>query len=270
MKYLASLFLSLFLHHHILPAQFLDKIYFFPETTYVSPFSADAHAHRMEVENILLTRNVRASLGGMFPIVNVDLFGTISQASFGASAHFELRPIGQGQMVSNDYYVDFIVLDIPLGKHFFGRFVSGHTSHHLSDNWYQRLNLTTSLRYSRDYLKLFFIYEKNPNEQFYLGTDYGYIFTIGRRFHKPWIFQTGGKIAFGELFQRFTLYGAVDSKIRQEADFAATNTLQLGISLPMQRNRILRISFQYRRGLDERGQFYPQHREMSTIGLSIE
>lgn len=270
MRSLASLFFSIFLYHHILTAQVLKKIYFFPETTFVSPFSADAHSHRMMVENILFTRNVRASLGGMFPIFNVDLFGTAAQAGFGASVHFELHPIGQAQIVSNDYYVDFIVLDVPLNEHFFGRFVSGHTSHHLSDNWYQRLNLTTSLRYSRDYLKLFFIYEKNPNEQFYFGTDYGYVFTIGRRISKPWTFQTGGKIAFGELFQFCTIYGAVDSKIREEADFAATNSLQVGISVPMKNAKILRISVQYRFGLDERGQFSPQHREVSTFGISIE
>lgn len=270
MKHITQIITLSMLTASLLPAQLLERIHVFPESTFVSAFTADAHAHRMETENIVFTKNVRASMGGIFPIFGVDAFGKTLQLSLGASVHFELRPNGQAHVVSNDYYVDYLMLDIPLQEHYFARFVTGHTSHHLSDNTFERLKLTTAFTYSRDYVKLFAIYEKHLNQQFYIGADYAYIMTIGQRLSKPWIFQAGGKIPMGEYFGFLSLYGAADCTIRQDANFAATNTLQVGVSLPMQRGRIIRFALQYRKGLDERGQFIPQHRELSTIGFSIE
>jgi len=256
---------------NILSAQFLERFHFFPETTYISTFAADAHAHRMLVENIILTKNERASMGGIFPAFNIDMFGTTAQANLGASVHFELHPMGQAHVVSNDYYIDYLLLDVPIEKNYFVRFVTGHTSHHLSDNWYERLKLTSAIRYSRDYVKLHIVRETDVNDQFYLGADYAYIFTVnGLRTFKRWTLQTGGKISLAELYPQFTLYTAADCKVRQEADFAATNTLQIGIATPMQKGRILRVSYQFRTGLDERGQFYLQHRDIHTFGISLE
>lgn len=263
--------LFFFLITRTVSAQFIERIHFFPETTYVSPFAADGHAHRVNVENILFTKNVRATMGGMFPIFDVDLFGSITQASISGSIHFELNPYGQAHVISNDYYVDFITLDVPLKGQYFVQGTAGHTSHHLSDNWYERLKLTSAIRYSRDYLKLFLIRETGMNDQFYIGADYAYIFTVnGQRISKRWNFQIGGKISLVELYNKIILYGAVDCKVRQEADFAATNTVQIGIATPMQHGKVLRISYQFRTGLDERGQFYPQHRMLNTIGFAIE
>jgi len=270
MKIVISIAMLCVLSTAILSAQYLERIHLFPESTFVSPFTADAHAHNMEAENIILTKNVRASMGGIFPIFGIDALGNTLQLSLGASVHFELRPNGQAHVVSNDYYIDYLMLDIPLYEHYFTRIVTGHTSHHLSDNTYERLQLKTAFTYSRDYVKLFAIYEKHLNQQFYIGADYAYIMTIGQRLSKPWILQSGGKVPFGEYFGILTVYAAVDCTIRQDANFAATNTLQFGISLPMQRGRIIRFAVQYRKGLDERGQFIPQHRELSTVGFSIE
>lgn len=260
----------LFLCSAALPAQILDRIHVFPDTAYVTPFAADPHTHRMEAENILISKNVRASLGSIFPVFGIDLFGTTLLASLGASVHFELRPNGQAHVVSNDYYVDYLMLDIPVYENIYTRFITGHTSHHLSDNTYERLKLTTAFTYSRDYVKLIAVYEQHQNQQFYLGADYAYIMTIGQRLSKPWIVQTGGSVPLGDLFGILSVYGAADITLRQDANFAATNTLQLGVSMPMQQGRVIRFAVQYRKGLDERGQFLPQHRELSTIGFSIE
>ncbi|NUN68382.1 MAG: DUF1207 domain-containing protein [Bacteroidetes bacterium] len=265
--------LLLILVHTITPAQSFrpfDWLQVFPESSYISPFAAETHAHRLRAENIALTKNVRASMGGIIPVFGVSLFGTEMQASLGASVHFELRPNGQAHVVSNDYYVDYLLLDIRLAQDWYTRFVTGHTSHHLSDNTYERLQLTQAFTYSRDYVKLFAVYERGKNEQFYLGADYAYIMTIGYRLSKPWILQTGGKVPLGSVFGFLSLFGAADVVLRQDAGFAATNTLQFGCTLPMQQGRLLRFALQYRKGLDERGQFLPQHRELSTIGFSFE
>ena len=252
-------------------AQFIERIHFFPATTYVSPFAADGQAHRVNVENILFSKNVRTTLGGNFPIANIDLFGTTTQASISGSIHFELNPNGQANVISNDYYVDFVTLDVPIAEGYFAQALAGHTSHHLSDNWYERLQRTSAIRYSRDYVKLFFIREIGVNDQFYAGANYAYIFTVnGLRINKRWTFQTGGKISLAELYTNITLYAAADCKVREEADFAATNTLQVGIVTPMQHEKMLRVSYQFRTGLDERGQFFPQHRILHTVGFAIE
>jgi hypothetical protein len=247
-----------------------DHVRIFPETTFVSPFTAETHAHRMRAENIALSKNVRASMGDRFPVFGISLFGTEMLASLGGSVHFELRPNGQAHVVSNDYYVDYLILDIRLAESHYARFVTGHTSHHLSDNTFERLQLTTAFTYSRDYVKLFWVYEKNQQSQFYLGGDYAYIMTIGQRLSRPWILQSGGKVPLGEFYGMFTLFAAADCTVRQDAGFAATNTVQLGVSMAMQYGRIIRFALQYRKGLDERGQFIPQHRELSTIGFSVE
>ncbi len=254
-----------------LSAQFFERIHFFPESTYVSPFAADGHAHRVNVENIVFTKNIRATMGGMFPIFTIELFGITTQASISGSIHFELNPMGQAHVISNDYYVDYITLDIPVKEAMFVQMVAGHTSHHLSDNWFERLKLTSAIRYSRDYIKLALIRETGMNDQFYIGADYAYIFTVnGLRTNKRWTIQAGGKKSIAELYPKIILYAAADCKVRQEADFTATNTLQVGFSTPMQHEKILRIFYQFRTGLDERGQFYPQHRMLNTLGFSIE
>jgi hypothetical protein len=270
MNYL-QYFFFFFLFPLTVSAQFLERIHSFPETTYVSPFAADGHSHRVNVESILFTKNVRTTMGGMFPILNIDLFGTTTQAAISGSIHFELNPYGQAHVISNDYYVDFVTLTVPVAEKYFVQGIAGHTSHHLSDNWYERLKLTSAIRYSRDYLKLFLVRETGMNDQFYFGADYAYIFTVnGQRTNKRWTFQTGGKTQMAELYSNIVLYVAADCKVRQEAEFAATNTVQVGIARPMQKGKILRISYQFRTGLDERGQFYPQHRMLNTAGFAIE
>ncbi|MHB1050664.1 MAG: DUF1207 domain-containing protein [Bacteroidota bacterium] len=223
----------------------------------------------MNVENILFSKDLRASMGTQIPVFGINLKGTTAQASLGASVHFELHPVGQAQIVSNDYYIDFLILDVSLIKDHFARFVIGHTSHHLSDNWYERLQFATSVRYSRDYVKLLYIYNNESKYLFYFGVDYAYIFTIGQKLSKPWTIQAGGEVPLMIVFESIQLYSAADTKIRQEAGFAATNTIQFGAKMPVRQFQTVRLAYQYRFGLDERGQFFPQHRRLHTIGLYI-
>lgn len=254
-----------------LPAQTFRIAAVLPDSVFVPSFAADAHAHRMNVETIELSRNLRSTMGAAIPVVRFDIAGTPFLASLGASVHFELRPMGQAHIVSNDYYVDYLILDAQLSGPHFLRFVTGHTSHHLSDNWFERLRMVTAVRYSRDYLRLFYIYyREDASALFYAGVDYAYIFTIGRRINEPFTFQTGGEAVLLPLWDRADLYGSADVKLRQEAGFAATNTLQLGVRYRTANHRFVRLSVQVRNGLDERGQFFPAHRTFGTLGLSFD
>lgn len=266
----------LFIFSHSLCGQFLKAIHLFPDSHYVNTFIADAHAHKMGIETIELTRNLHASFGGSFSVFEFILANVPMQASFGGSVHFDLRPSGQTHIVSSEYYIDYFILDVFIKEKAIGdfsiasRFVSGHTSHHLSDTWIDDEQPPVAIHYARDYVRLFVVCAKQKEAKLYIGADYAYIFTIDRRIQKPWTFQAGGEAAFLSLTEKIVAYAAVDCKIKQEAAFTATTSYQAGIKMPMNHNRTFRIAYQFRHGLDERGQFFPQHRTLSTIGFYIE
>jgi len=245
----------------------LERIQLFPDTQYVPSFSADGTAHLMSIETIELTRRFKASMGTVFPFAQLNIFGVMMQYSAGGSVHFEVSPAGQAHIVSDEYYIDYLIIDIPLVQKYFVRFAGGHTSHHLSDNWYERLHLSTAFHYARDYAKLFFIYHDAQGLLLYAGMNYGYIVTIKQRIAKPWHVQAGGEIAVAQLWDAIQLYYAADVKVRQEADFSTTMSHQLGVRFTSVNSRNLRAAFQFRYGLDERGQFFPQHRRLMTVGL---
>lgn len=243
-----------------------DQIQLFPDTQYVSSFPADGTAHLMSIETIELTRRFKASLGTVFPYVHVELFGMVTQFSVGGSVHFEVSPAGQAHIVSDEYYVDYLIIDIHASDHYVLRIAGGHTSHHLSDNWYERLHLAAAFHFARDYVKAYCVYS-DENLLLYAGANYGYIVTIQRRIAKPWHLQTGGEVGIARLWDAVQLYYAADIKARQEADFSATISQQCGFKFTASNSRNLRAAFQLRYGLDERGQFFPQHRVLSTVGV---
>ncbi len=243
------------------------SLHLFPDSLFVDPFTADVTAHSTGVENILLTKNVKAKLGFSSVVADIQLRGVTIQAGIGASVRFELHPTGQAQIVSNEYAVDFVTLDISAGGGFVFRLVSGHTSHHLSDNWYERLGMTSTMRYSRDYLRLMVVHREYERWQWYAGADYAYILTIGTRRTTPWVFQSGGTYTFSEVMPGIYPYSAVDMKIRQETEFSATHTVQIGARFDIRQNEQVRIGYTFVTGADDRGQFFPHHRTTHTIGI---
>lgn len=251
------------------PAQIriLDHVSLFPDTQFVPTFAADGIAHQMRIETVEFTRTMRVSMGTVFPLADIDLFGFTTQAGIGASVHFEVRPMGQAHIVSDEYFVDYLILDVPIARNYFVRLAGGHTSHHLSDNWYERLQLPTAFHYARDYVKLVGVYSDRNGLLAYAGANYGYIVTIRQRIPKPWNVQAGFEAELTELFEALRLFYAFDGKMKEEAGFAATMTYQLGAKFIVPHSRNLRVALQYRHGLDERGQFFPQHRTLATFGI---
>jgi hypothetical protein len=253
--------------HSSSQATHFDCLQLFPDTQYVPVFSADGTAHLMSLETLELTRKFKASMGTLFPVADINLFGIVSQLSAGGSVHFEVRHAGQAHIVSDEYYIDYVIIDIPLAQKYFLRIAGGHTSHHLSDNWYEELHLSSAFHYARDYVKLFCVYHAANSLFFYAGVNYGYIVTIKQRITKPWHLQAGGEVCITRMWDVVQLYYAGDVKMRQEADFAATISHQIGFKFTSDNARNLRAAFQLRYGLDERGQFFPQHRMLSTVGI---
>ncbi len=248
----------------------MDRIHFFPETKMTGVFSTDEYAHQMKFENILFSKDFVSSLGGVFPLFNLDVFGTTAQGSLGSSVHFEVRPNGQAHVVSTDFYVDYLILDFDLRNNYYLQFVTGHTSHHLSDNWFERLQLTKAVHYSRDYVECSLIYSVPNDISLTARINYGYKFHLEGKENKRWMFLFAGEKEFWHFSETIRAYAGFDLKLREEANFTSSNAYQLGIKMPMRTNHLLRIAYQYRHGLDERGQFFPQHISRHTIGLYIE
>lgn len=64
---------------------------------------------------------MRVSMGTFFPLAEITLFGFATQGGIGASVHFEVRPTGQAHIVSDDYFVDYLILDVPIAQKYFVR-----------------------------------------------------------------------------------------------------------------------------------------------------
>jgi hypothetical protein len=247
---------------------FISGLAVLPDRKFVETFSADYYAHQVKIENILVTKNFISSLGGVFPMVNLAIFGMPAQASVASSVHFEVRPMGQAHVVSTDFYVDYLILDMNLRDDYYIRFVTGHTSHHLSDNWYERLQLTQALHYSRDYVELSLIYAVPETFSLFAGANYGYIFHLPGKENMKWMFHAGGEKVIVSIFETMMLYTGVDIKLREEANYASSQAFQFGVRIPMPHHP-LKIAYQFRNGLDERGQFFGEHISRHTVGLYI-
>jgi hypothetical protein len=247
-----------------LPVQFL------PASKFVQVFSADEHAHQMKVQNLLFTKNLICSLGGVFPVADISLFDVKTQISFGATAHLQLQPRGQSNLVNTDFYVDYFIADLHLSKGYFLRLLAGHTSHHLSDQWYDALQMPKAFHYSRDYVELDGIYNLPNNISFLIGGNYGYHFHLLGMEQKRWMFHCGGEKEIIHISESVRCFIAADIKVKQEANFASSNAYQIGIKMPMGTSRLLRFAYEFRHGIDESGQFFLQRVSRHSIGLYIE
>jgi len=249
--------------------QVVQSLSFFPSTKWVTAFAADPTAHRIKSENIIGSKDTRNSLGATIPVCQASILGKTAQLSAAGSVHFDVHPSGSAQVVSTEFYVDFGVVDIMVDSNMYIRTLAGHTSHHLSDNWYEKLQLTESVNYSRDYVGLSVIYSSHKFMA-YAGANFGYIFHLDGHDGQRWHFQAGGEIELLRLNPIARAYCAVDFKCYQEAGFEFGNVYQVGVKIPMQFTHMVRIAYQFRHGIDERGQFFPKHRQIHTIGIIVE
>ena len=270
MKYRHILLLSIF--PCLLQSQALQKFELFPRQPIAPLFTADATAHRIGVTSINLSRRVSVSLGNLLPVANVTVYGQPLGIAVGGSIHAELEPDEMASLVTTDFFVDYLLVDIPFTPDWILRMGVGHSSHHLSDNWYELLQKTSSLTYSKDYSQLFVV-RKIPAYNLFLygGVTYAYAFIVNTEISPPWLLQCGGEKDLASYFDdMLSLYCAIDIKLRQEASFGATQSYQLGLQFKNNNERNLRLAYQFRSGLDERGQFYNERRSFHGVSLYVE
>ena len=239
---------------------------FFPKHSNIPVFSADPAAHRMKIGNIPGTKDMRASLGGIIPLVETR--GHKIQLSSGASVQFGIHPAGQAEIVSMEFYLDYIIIDYALAQDIYLRTLLGHTSHHLSDTEFEDRLLVHAVNYSRDYAAFYGIYSTDQT-LLYGGANFGHVFHLEGKETKRWQFHFGGEHQWIK-WKNCHVYTAADSRWFQEAGFQFANTYQCGIRVPGNGIRAFRTAYQFRHGLDERGQFFPHHYSEHTIMLMVD
>ncbi|MBW7888915.1 MAG: DUF1207 domain-containing protein [Bacteroidetes bacterium] len=241
----------------------------FPSKKYLS-FTADPLEHRMSAASIELRKRVLSSLGAVIPVLDIEFFHAPVQLSIGGSAHIELEPDERANLVTTDFFVDYVIATVSLSEKYALQFSAGHSSDHFSDNWYEFLKLQKSLIYSRDYVKGFVVKTfEEEHSKLYLGAVYAYYFIINHETFHPWTFQCGGEksIEWVKNFPEF--FFALDLKFMQQIYYTASQSYQIGIRYSKS-EREYRIAYQFQNGADPRGQYYQQHRRFHSIGLYIE
>lgn len=239
----------------------------FPPKTLIDSFVADGTAHRFGAEKAFEVNEVFASMGGIFPVLESFSLGFPAELSVGASAHLTLEPGESIAIISNEYYVDFLLIDILWSDRFFSKFGMGHTSHHLGDRA-ALLAKRLVTDYSRDYAKGAVGYSWGGG-RLYAGANYGYGFVIDVPVHKPWLLEVGGDAAVYRFNRECVLFVAADLMFRQESGFGSTQRFRTGFEF-RRAGHIFRIAMAYKAGLDERGQFYQQRNSSFSAGLFVD
>ena len=200
-------------------------------------------------------------MGGIFSLVDVHWGWFSAQLSVGSSVYAYLNPPAPVNLVTTDFYVDFVMIDIPLTEKLTLRVAPGHTSHHLSDNAYDLSGLEKSLNYVRDYWNVFAIYRSEELRGFlYGGAFYNYTYQIGREINKPWLFEVGTELFQTPIASGIVAYCGFDVKLREESNYATTQNYQLGVKFLNDDGYAVRLALDFRTGIDERGQ-YVRNRE---------
>lgn len=241
----------------------------FPERRFVREFAADGTAHRFSIGKAFQANHLYGSIGGTLPLIESPIVGKGIQAGFGVSASTTMHPHQNIAIISTEFYVDYLIVDILWTEHIFTRLVFGHTSHHLGDNAFAVLQKAKPVDYSRDYVESFIGYADSVM-RLYGGLNYGYGFTINHPVSKKWMVQTGMELLILELGVGLIGYGAVDVKFRQELEYGSTVRLQTGIQFQNGSDRLIRLALSHQTGMDERGQFHGQRIAVTTLGLMIE
>lgn len=241
----------------------------FPEKKKVPEFIADGTAHRFSIGKALQSGHLYGTIGGTLPLAESPIVGKGIQASLGVSVSTELHPQQNVAVISTEFYIDYLLLDVFWTDNIFNRIGVGHTSHHLSDNAFDILQTAKPIDYSRDYIKAFVGYS-DSGFRVYAGVNYGYWFVIDHPVEKSLMPEAGVEASLVQFGEGLFGYGAVDVKLRQELRYGSTIRLQAGVQFQNGTDRLFRLALTHQTGLEERGQFHGQRLAVTTISLVIE
>jgi hypothetical protein len=236
-----------------------------PDKHIVPLFTADSRAHRLSIQKPFNDNGYIGSMGGVFPVVSLSKGNRALQLSTASTLYTTLtRWTNRGRLLNVDFFVD-IFLDLKLNDHWALRSGIGHTSQHLSDDAIQENYVP--IQYTRDYGQLFGVY---THERLRLLCYGGWIFNTNLKTNINYgavsMFQLGFEHAPVKWFDNNYMYYAADIKFRGERDYTTIRNVQVGYKYARPGKHVFRFAFNYCSGMDERGQFYTQNRDFTTIG----
>ena len=245
-----------------------SMLVFLPHEKFVPVFTADGNAHRISYNKLTDRGSLIGSMGGIFPVANLRSNKLDAQISLASSVYTHLNNAGiRFQVVNVDYFVD-VYADIRLTPLWTVRIGGGHTSQHLADDAFESLGFSRSINYARDYYQVFVIRRLPALRGFvYGGTYYTHSFLIDTRIDGQWLFQAGGEFLSTQLYGPLFVYTAGDIKLRGELEYGSTQSYQAGLKISGDSYSAIRLSYTYRTGLEERGQFYNQRISRHMVGL---
>ncbi|NUN70352.1 MAG: ribosome recycling factor [Bacteroidetes bacterium] len=147
----------------------------------------------------------------------------------------------------------------------------GHTSQHLTDDAFELLGFKESVNYVRDYFSGHII-QQVPliNGIVYAGTFNNYVFRIDSARPDTWSFQCGTDLLNMPVGPDTYLYAAADLYLHTELRNGTSQNYQAGIKYEVASKRAFRIAYNYRTGLEYRGQFFRNHLTVHTVGFYVD
>ncbi|MDZ4667384.1 MAG: DUF1207 domain-containing protein [bacterium] len=238
-----------------------------PNEKVVAVYTADLRANRMSFQRNFDGLNYTASMGGIYPLANINIPKFISQLSVAGSTYLTLtRQNNAGSVENVDFFAD-VFYDIQLTQDWVVRLGTGHSSQHLSDD--AIIAGASFKNYVKDYHQMQLVYKLAKHKlQSYAGVYYVYNFKTSSDISKKLMWQFGWEHQpFKTVAFLRHLYYAGDIKFRQELNYAHTLNIQVGYKISNEKSSIFRLAFDYSQGKDERGYYMPAERNYAHIGI---
>ena len=239
----------------------------FPGRKIFPLFTADGLQHTLSLTRVTENSDWIAAIGADVPFLQVTGSDVAVQAGIGVSTFNRLiKTPGHVTVYTVDYKVD-LPLTLRRGPLAL-RIGYGHISCHLADDGIEIIG-RHSIQSIKDYFMAAGAYDV-PCLGGYVYGDVDYIYHIVPNRDKHWQLQCGGEGGNLLLTRFLQLYGAIDIKVKQQVGWGTTQSYQIGARFHVGKDLPLRISYTYRSGFDERGQFYDVKDDTSLIGLSLD
>jgi hypothetical protein len=249
------------------PQSRFPQIDFFPGKKIFPAFVADGLAHQLSLSNVTDNRDWIGAVGGSVPVVQLGIRQIEMQASVAATVFSRLvKSPGHLTVHTVDYKVDF-----PIDVRFSAlalRLALGHVSAHFADDGIEQLG-EKSIQYVRDYVSLAIVRDiPMMGGHVYASSDYNY--NTAPVQHKQWLVQFGAEFGNISVEEYAQIYGAVDIKIKEEVSWGSIQSYQIGVKLFERNNHGLRVAYTFRRGFEERGQFFDRRATVNLISIFID
>jgi hypothetical protein len=239
---------------------------FFPGKKIYPAQTADALTHQISLSRVTNNHDWIGTIGGSIPLAQARVDSTVMQVSTAVSTFNRLISPPGLTVYTVDFKVDF-PLDVRIGATAL-RFSLGHYSCHFADDGIELLG-KRSIQYIKDYYTL----GAARDLPIIGGHAYGVIHWVHHNVpmrSRNWALQLGGEAGNVDLNAYVRLYAAIDLKYKQEVAWGSTQSYQVGARLLINGDRTFRVAYTFRRGLDERGQFFDTREDIGILSAFVD